>query len=101
MLRQGGFAAAIGTQNRDKCTFLDLKVQVLKYGDAGRVIHARIAIRQMFNRNCNTHAVSSHQGVQRPVEPQGSMMPVDFTGRPNSPTWVCPPCFSPNTTSAA
>ena len=27
-------------------------------------------------------------GVQRPAAPQGSIKPVDFTGRPNSPTWV-------------
>ena len=52
MLGKGGFSASVTAQNGDKSAFFDLQIQISKYGDAGRVIHARIAVCQMFNRNC-------------------------------------------------
>ena len=102
MLSKGGFTAAVAAKDGNKAPLLNIQIQVLKYGDAGRVIHARIGIRQMFCRNCGTQSIIlPNQGVHLPVEPQGNIMPVDLTGRPNSPTCVGPPCFSPNTTSEA
>ena len=53
-LDKGRFTAAVTAQNGNKTAFFDCEIQILKYGDAGRVIHARIMKRQMFNRNSST-----------------------------------------------
>ncbi len=91
MLGQGGFSAAVAAENRHKAALLHRQIQVLKYGDAGHVVHARISKRQMFRFDDFAHTNPPHQGVQRPVEPQGSIRPEAFTGRPSSPTAVEPP----------
>ena len=101
MLGQSGFSAAVAAQNGHKRAFFNGNIQVLKYGNAGRVVHARILICQMFCLYSCIHTHFSRQGVHLPVAPQGSTRPEAVTGRPNSPTAVLPPWSFPNTTLEA
>ena len=101
MLCKCGLTTAIAAENRNQTSFFDSQVHILKHNRAGCVINARISKAKVLRFDNFTHTATSTYGVQRPVEPQGSIRPESRTGRPSSPTVVCPPWCAPNTTSDA
>ena len=101
MLGKGGLATAVGTENSHKAALLNFQIHILKNRNAGRVLYAGIGVGQMLYRYDITQIEFLHQGVQRPVAPQGSTRPDSVTGSPSSPASVFPPYRLPNTASEA
>ena len=98
MLGKGRLAGAVGAQDGHKGALLDLKIQVFKDPDILSLLHAGIAVSEVFYLD-RRHTFPPQSGVHRPAAPQGSMKPLDLTGRPSSPFSVLPPNLAVKTVS--
>ena len=88
MLGKGGFSAAVATENRNHTPGFNCEVHILEHDRTGRIVKPLVSKTKMLRFDDLAHVAASVQGVQRPVEPQGSIRPDSRTGRPSSPTVV-------------
>ena len=98
MLGKGRLARAVGAQDGNEAALLDLQIEVFKDLHALSRLQTGIAVGEIFYLD-RRHMLPPQSGVQRPAAPQGSMKPVDLTGRPSSPLVVFPPNLAVKTVS--
>ena len=86
MLGQGGFPAAVGSEDRHKASLLNGQIQILKNRDAGGALHAGIGVGQVFNRNDVAQIASSLRASSvrwhRKAAPVRRHLPADPAHRP-------------------